>query len=79
MYSEGLIKLNDFFRIPLWAGCLITIVDTFTFLFLDRYGLRKLELFFCLLIAIMGVTFGYEYIVSAPPAADVSKGLFIPW
>lgn len=46
--------------IPLWAGTLITIVDTFTFLFLDKYGLRKLEFFFGLLITIMAVTFGYE-------------------
>lgn len=46
--------------IPLWAGTLITIIDTFTFLFLDKYGLRKLELFFGLLITVMAVTFGYE-------------------
>lgn len=52
------------FRIPLWAGTLITIVDTFTFLFLDKYGLRKLELFFGLLITVMAVTFGYEVIIS---------------
>lgn len=32
--------------VPLWAGVLITILDTFTFLFLDKYGLRKLEAFF---------------------------------
>lgn len=25
-------------RIPLWAGVLITITDTFFFLFLDKYG-----------------------------------------
>lgn len=50
--------------IPLWAGTLITIVDTFTFLFLDKYGLRKLELFFGLLITVMAVTFGYEVCLS---------------
>ncbi|EEZ98001.1 protein Malvolio [Tribolium castaneum] len=65
--------------IPLWAGCLITIADTFTFLFLDRYGLRKLELFFGILITIMGLTFGYEYVVSVPPQDAIMKGLFIPW
>ncbi|KAJ3628160.1 hypothetical protein MTP99_015485 [Tenebrio molitor] len=65
--------------IPLWAGCLITIADTFTFLFLDKYGLRKLELFFGVLISIMGITFGYEYVVSKPPQDEVVKGLFIPW
>jgi natural resistance-associated macrophage protein len=32
--------------VPLWAGVLITILDTFTFLLLDKYGLRKLEAFF---------------------------------
>lgn len=64
--------------IPLWLGCLITIFDTFTFLFLDKYGLRKLELLFGFLIAVMGITFGYEYIVAQPPALEVSKGLLIP-
>lgn len=49
-----------YFRLPLWGWVLITIIDTFTFLFLDKYGLRKLELFFGFLITIMGVTFGYE-------------------
>ena len=28
--------------LPVW-GCIITMLDTFTFLFLDRYGRRKLE------------------------------------
>ncbi|KAF6735724.1 Natural resistance-associated macrophage protein 2 [Oryzias melastigma] len=47
-------------RIPLWAGVLITITDTFVFLFLDKYGLRKLEAFFGVLITIMAISFGYE-------------------
>ncbi|XP_025153071.1 protein Malvolio isoform X2 [Harpegnathos saltator] len=65
--------------IPIWGGVLITVVDTFTFLFLDKYGLRKLELFFGLLISIMAVTFGYEYVVSDPPQLDVVRGMFVPW
>lgn len=48
------------FRLPIWGGVLITVIDTFTFLFLDKYGLRKLEFFFGFLITIMAVTFGYE-------------------
>merc|ERR1719376_753102 len=52
--------------IPLWAGTLITIADTFTFLFLDKYGLRKLELFFGLLIGTMAFSFGYNYFVDVP-------------
>jgi len=47
-------------RIPLWAGVIITVADTFTFLFLDKYGLRKLEAFFGILIAVMAFSFGYE-------------------
>ncbi len=39
--------------VPLYGGVLITILDTFTFLLLDNYGLRKLETFFVLLIAVM--------------------------
>lgn len=44
-------------------GVLITVVDTFTFLLLDKYGLRKLELLFGILITIMAVAFGYEVIM----------------
>uniref|UniRef100_A0A8D0DMA8 Natural resistance-associated macrophage protein 1 n=2 Tax=Salvator merianae TaxID=96440 RepID=A0A8D0DMA8_SALMN len=66
-------------RIPLWGGILITIVDTFFFLFLDKYGLRKLEAFFGLLITIMAVTFGYEYVVVQPNQKEVLKGIFIPY
>ncbi|XP_069472938.1 natural resistance-associated macrophage protein 1 [Ambystoma mexicanum] len=66
-------------RIPLWGGVLITIIDTVFFLFLDNYGLRKLEAFFALLITIMALTFGYEYVVVKPDQAEVMKGMFIPY
>lgn len=63
--------------IPIWGGILLTIVDTFTFLFLDKYGLRKLEAFFCFLIAVMAASFGYEYFYVLPNQLDVLKG-FVP-
>lgn len=63
-------------KIPLYIGVLITIMDTFTFLFLDKYGLRKLEAFFgflmyvplslihCFsLIAIFFFCFGIDFFV----------------
>ncbi|KAK7909619.1 hypothetical protein WMY93_014303 [Mugilogobius chulae] len=65
-------------RIPLWGGVLITIVDTFFILFLDKYGLRKLEAFFALLIAVMALTFGYEYVTVAPDQISVLRGMFVP-
>ncbi|XP_072222875.1 natural resistance-associated macrophage protein 2-like [Leuresthes tenuis] len=66
-------------RIPLWAGVLITITDTFVFLFFDKYGLRKLEVFFGLLITIMAVTFGYEYVTVSPEQGQLLKGMFVPY
>ncbi|KAG0725104.1 Protein Malvolio [Chionoecetes opilio] len=64
--------------IPLWGGVLLTVADTFTFLSLDRYGLRKLEAFFGFLITVMAITFGYQYGVSAPDQVAVLKGMFVP-
>jgi len=66
-------------KIPLYGGVLITITDTFIFLFLDKYGLRKLEAFFAFLITVMALSFGYEYIKVAPDQGEVMKGLFVPW
>ncbi|XP_041636131.1 natural resistance-associated macrophage protein 2-like isoform X4 [Cheilinus undulatus] len=66
-------------RIPLWAGVLITITDTFVFLFLDKYGLRKLEAFFGFLITIMAISFGYEYVVVKPDQVELLEGMFIPY
>uniref|UniRef100_A0A8C9WPV6 Solute carrier family 11 member 2 n=1 Tax=Scleropages formosus TaxID=113540 RepID=A0A8C9WPV6_SCLFO len=66
-------------RIPLWAGVLITIFDTFVFLFLDKYGLRRLEAFFGFLITIMALTFGYEYVTVKPDQGQLLKGMFLPY
>lgn len=66
-------------KIPLYGGVLITICDTFTFLLLDKYGLRKLEAFFGGLITVMAVTFGYEFVKVGPEASQVGLGLVVPW
>ncbi|XP_042077994.1 natural resistance-associated macrophage protein 2 isoform X1 [Haplochromis burtoni] len=66
-------------RIPLWGGVLITITDTFVFLFLDKYGLRKLEAFFGFLITIMALSFGYEYVLVKPDQGELLKGMFVPY
>lgn len=64
--------------IPLWGGVLITAADTFTFLLLEGYGVRKLEALFGVLITTMAVTFGVEYIIAEPNQADVMLGLVVP-
>ncbi|KAH0510640.1 Natural resistance-associated macrophage protein 2 [Microtus ochrogaster] len=74
------INLLSAGRVPLWGGVLITIADTFVFLFLDKYGLRKLEAFFGFLITIMALTFGYEASVTGlkPSQSQVLRGMFVP-
>ncbi|KAL1464936.1 hypothetical protein WDU94_004539 [Cyamophila willieti] len=64
--------------IPLWVGVLVTVIDTFTFLLLDRYGLRKLEFMFGCLISVMAFSFGYEFFIVGPELTKVAEGLFIP-
>ncbi|RZF37570.1 hypothetical protein LSTR_LSTR013991 [Laodelphax striatellus] len=64
--------------IPVWGGVLITLVDTFTFLMLDKYGLRKLEMFFAFLIAVMALSFGYEFAIVQPNMKELTEGLIIP-
>lgn len=65
-------------KIPLYAGALITVTDTFTFLILERYGVRKLEALFASLIAIMAVAFGIEYVISDPDQLQVLEGVVVP-
>ena len=59
-------------------GCMITIADTFTFLFLDRYGRRKLEFFFAFLITVMAVSFGINYGQDLPDQGQIALGSIIP-
>ena len=45
------------FGIKIWIGVLITILDSFIFLFIHYYGVRKLEFFFAFLVLVMAATF----------------------
>ena len=68
-------------HIPLWGGVLITIIDTFFFLFLDKAGLRKLEILFGFLITIMALSFGIEFIIVGLTLENflgILKGLALP-
>ncbi|CAG5104129.1 Oidioi.mRNA.OKI2018_I69.chr1.g1106.t1.cds [Oikopleura dioica] len=64
--------------ISFWGGVLITIVDTVVFLFLDKYGLRKLEASFAVLITTMAFSFGFEYVQAAPDQKEVVCGIVVP-
>ena len=58
--------LNILFNIPLWGGALITIFDSFLFLFIHYYGVRKLEAFFAFLIIVMTVCFCVNMFAAGP-------------
>lgn len=46
-------NLLSFGVLPVWVGCLITALDTFTFLAVGYLGVRYLEALICLFIAVM--------------------------
>ena len=56
---------------------MITAVDAFLFLLLERVGIRNLEAFFGLLIGIMAASFGFMYVDAGVDFADVSRGLLV--
>lgn len=60
--------------IPLWAGVLITAVDTFLFLLIERLGVRKLEFFFYFCISLMCAMFGALAFKADVPAGPAIKG-----
>lgn len=63
--------------LPLIWGVLITVLDTFLFLLLQRLGMRKMEAFIIALVAIIGLSFLTEIILAKPDLAEVATG-FVP-
>src|SRR6478752_2101808 len=61
--------------LPLIWGTIITVLDTFLLLYLQRLGIRKMEAFIISLIAVIGFCFLIEIIFAKPGVADVAKGL----
>jgi manganese transport protein len=62
---------------PLLYAVIITVLDTFLLMILQRYGMRKMEAFIIALIAIIGVSFLVEIVLAKPVFADVMSG-FVP-
>ena len=63
--------------LPLIWGTVITVLDTFLFLLLQRYGIRKMEAFIIALVLIIGCSFLIEIIIAKPNLGEVVKG-FVP-
>lgn len=72
------IAMKLLFGWPLYVGCLITALDTFTFMLIHYYGVRKLELIFSTLILIMVITFSIEFSIANPDGYEIFKGWVLP-
>jgi len=63
--------------LPLLIGTVITVLDTFLFLLLQRFGIRKMEAFIIALVAIIGLCFLLQIVMAQPQLGAVVTG-FIP-
>ncbi|XP_042493073.1 metal transporter Nramp3-like [Macadamia integrifolia] len=72
------IKILSNGFLPLWAGVLITAFDCFIFLFLENYGVRKLEALFAVFIGIMAISFAYMFGEAKPSGKELLLGVLIP-
>ncbi|KAJ0404097.1 hypothetical protein P43SY_000881 [Pythium insidiosum] len=80
------IAFEILFSFPLWLGCLLTGIDTLTFLALhgrgsgngNGGGARALELLFLLLLTTMCVCFFADFTVSDPDGIEILKGIVWP-
>jgi manganese transport protein len=71
------IGLNLLFGISLTTGVIVTALDVFVLLAIQRFGIRKMEGFILLLVATVGGCFVFEVLLAQPVWGDVAKG-FVP-
>nr|AYW01696.1 NRAMP3 protein [Morus alba] len=72
------IKILSNGALPLWSGVIITALDCFIFLFLENYGVRKLEAVFAVLIATMALSFAWMFGETKPSGTELLLGVLIP-
>jgi manganese transport protein len=61
--------------LPLLAGVAITVLDTFLLLWLQKFGIRKMEAFIIMLISIIGLSFLAELIFANPEMRQIAEGI----
>ncbi|KAJ2004232.1 hypothetical protein H4R26_002635 [Coemansia thaxteri] len=72
------IALHILTSMPIWAGVVITAVDSFLFLYIQRLGVRATELVFGLLVSTLAVCFWIEMVLIKPDAKELIRGMVIP-
>lgn len=71
------IGLNLLLGIPLMWGVLIAALDTFVFLAIQNFGVRRFESVIMFLITVIGLCFIFEVFQSTPDWKEVAGG-FVP-
>jgi len=61
--------------LPLIYGVAITALDTILLLFLQKLGMRRMEIFILSLIAVVGISFFTEIFLAKPALAEIGRGL----
>src|SRR3954466_7062955 len=69
-----IIALKLLFGMPLLWGCLVTAFDTFLLLWLQRWGMRKMEAAILALVATIGACFLVEIVLARPDLGAVMTG-----
>ena len=68
------IALKLLFGFPLLWGCLVTAFDTFLLLWLQRFGMRKMEAVILALVVTIGVCFLLQVVMARPEAGALLMG-----
>lgn len=69
-----IIALKLLFNMPLLWGCLVTALDTFLLLWVQRLGMRKMEAVILALVATIGGCFLIQLVLARPDAGAIVKG-----
>jgi manganese transport protein len=77
-FLGGAVGFNLLFGIPLFPAAILTGIVISLILFLERYGVRKVEIVIIGLIAVIGFGYMAEILLSRPPLGPIMHGLFVP-
>ena len=70
-----MIGLHLLCKIPFLWGLVITVLDTFFLLAIQRFGIRAMEAFILSLVFMIGLCFGFELLFANPVWSDVFAGI----
>ncbi len=70
------VGLQLLFGLPLVAGVLVTVLDTFLLLFLHQKGIRRMEAFILVMVVTIGGCFFAEVLMARPDLPGIVKGFW---